>query len=164
MPRTDSLTTFLCIGETHLELVQQRAARRVEVDAGPHSFVHLLCHFSLVSPHKEREEASRSKEGNLSAPVPVALLPLPLLPCLPASRSCTNGRAKDSNSMSLHDRLVPVVEREEGREDRCTAVVARLYMDLTRVKLLTEGKGNEVKSAREVGEEERMLFCEYSKQ
>jgi hypothetical protein len=31
MPRTDKLTTFPCIGETHLELAHQPAARRVEV-------------------------------------------------------------------------------------------------------------------------------------
>jgi hypothetical protein len=63
MPRTDNQTTFPSSGETHLELAQQRAARRVEVDAGPHICVqaityhdrlaHLLSHFSL---HTRREK------------------------------------------------------------------------------------------------------------
>jgi hypothetical protein len=46
--------------------------------------------------------------------------------------------------MSLHNRP----GSRERRGERCAAVVSRLYMDLTRVELVTAGKGNEEKSAR----------------
>lgn len=95
----------------------------------------------LSLPPREREEATGNKASTFLVSLAFFLLsPLPVL----ASCSCTNG--KDSQLQHrLTTTLVP--EREGKREaDRPAAVVAWLYMDLTRSKI-GQRKGMEVKRA-----------------
>jgi hypothetical protein len=77
---------------------------------------------------------TRSKEGTF--PVPLALLLLPPLPSLSLLLALVPMEGPKINSMSIHNRP----GSRERRGEKCAAVVARLYTDLTRVKLLTEGE------------------------